>query len=130
MDGVAYLRAEQVKVVLPVERLPHPRIWSLYDDGRTLWIGTRAGLARYDVASNTLGLVPTAIRGLAVYDILPQSPGALLLATSGGLLRYEPATRTTARVVRAPERPRFASPDEPRTTRRGPINRLSASTAA
>ena len=130
MDGVAYLRAEQVKVVLPVERLPHPRIWSLYDDGRTLWIGTRAGLARYDVASNTLGLVPTAIRGLAVYDILPQSPGALLLATSGGLLRYEPATRTTARVAGAPEEPSFAILDEQGTTYVGTVNGLIAITAA
>jgi signal transduction histidine kinase len=73
----------------------HDEIWTLYDDGATLWAGTLGGgLEALDQRSGTFTHY-TPERGLAgniVSCILPDGHGRLWLATNAGVSRFDAAT--------------------------------------
>jgi len=67
--------------------ISHNMVFSILEDSRQmLWIGTEAGIDRFDRTSDSFTRFPLS----RVHDILEESGGSFLLATSAGLYRFNP----------------------------------------
>lgn len=76
--------------------LPHDQVSALFEDGnRQLWVGTQAGLARYDPVTNdfTLFVPPSgAPNHRLIKQIIADGSGGMWLATWGGLQHFDPTS--------------------------------------
>jgi diguanylate cyclase (GGDEF)-like protein len=88
-DGLSLFNGSTFEHLLDGRALPHPHAYTLLPDGEALWIGTRAGLARYADG----GLQPTplaqAVGASQVTGLLRAPDGALWVGSSAGLYREQ-----------------------------------------
>lgn len=105
--------------------LSHNVVFSFWEDAaRTLWIGTQAGLDRFDRLKNTVSHLralpgdPDGFRGGAVRCILPDRAQNLWLGTDGGGLKFFDRGKGRTTVYRnAPGNGRSLSHDRVRVLR-------------
>ncbi|MEM1408516.1 MAG: ATP-binding protein, partial [Bacteroidota bacterium] len=64
----------------------------IQDDQETIWVGTQAGLNRYNTVSDTFTSVTKAdgLKDDAIKGILKDNEGFLWLSTGEGIIRYDP----------------------------------------
>ena len=87
-----------------------PRIGTMVRQGSVLWLGTQAGLLRFDPAAGTLrtiGAGPEADGGLSdsrITTMLADPDGSLWIGTRAGLNHFEPASGKMEQILPAPDR--------------------------
>lgn len=87
-DGVAVWDGQRFRQRLAGDRLPHPAAYSLLRDRRgRVWVGTRAGLARFepDLARSR---VFDELRGAQVNGVIEHADGSVWIASAKGLFRH------------------------------------------
>ncbi|MES2684197.1 MAG: diguanylate cyclase [Pseudomonadota bacterium] len=88
-SGVAAYEQGQIKPLIPASALPNPVAYSLLrDSAGQLWVGTRAGLARFRPDGQPLSPLP-AFAGLQINGLKQDRQGAVWVATAAGLFRVE-----------------------------------------
>jgi ligand-binding sensor domain-containing protein len=98
--GIAILEGGSASTLTSADGLPDDDVYALLADGDVMWIGTGAGLVRYQDSELTLVFgEKQASEELGLYnptilDIVREASGDLLLGTYGGVLRYDGAQAT------------------------------------
>jgi len=88
-SGVSVYDKGRITPLISAQALPNPVAYSLMrDSAGRLWVGTRAGLARFAPDGRPLGVMP-AFAGLQINGLLQQGEGAVWVATTGGLFRVQ-----------------------------------------
>lgn len=94
-DGLSLFEQGAFRRLLSGRDLPHPHAYTLFPDGEDLWIGTRAGLARYAAGALQPTPLAEAVGDALVTGMLRDADGSLWLGSSAGLfaLREGKVTR-------------------------------------
>ena len=86
-SGVSRYADGKITPLIAASALPNPAAYTLMRDaGARLWVGTRAGLARFTSDGRPLDTLP-AFATLQVNGLLEQADGTVWVASSGGLYR-------------------------------------------
>lgn len=86
-SGVAAYVDGTIKPLIAASALPNPVAYSLLRDAAgQLWVGTRAGLARFRADGQPLAALP-AFASLQISGLMQDRRGAVWVATTGGLFR-------------------------------------------
>ncbi len=84
-------------------------VWSLYEDGDTLWVGTNNGLSKVNLQTLKVNRIYKSSNGLSsnhIYSLHKSSANILWVGTSnGGLNKYNTATGETKVFRHNPEKP-------------------------
>ncbi len=95
-DGIVIWDGDGSTVLGEADGLPNARVLALVADGETMWIGTGAGVARWE--AGTIEVVLTkespALGGGYVQSLALMGDGSLLVGTMGALARYDGAGAT------------------------------------
>jgi diguanylate cyclase (GGDEF)-like protein len=93
-NGVSQWRDGRFEVLVPAEQLPHPAVYSLLlDRAGQVWVGSRAGLSRFDRDGRNRQGFP-ALDGIQVNGAVERPDGRVWLATASGLMLADGATVT------------------------------------
>lgn len=86
-SGVAVLENERIRPLIAAADLPQPVAYSLLlDTAKRLWVGTRAGLARFTREGQPLDVLST-FAGLRINGLLQARDESVWVASSGGLFQ-------------------------------------------
>ncbi|MCP4539755.1 MAG: hypothetical protein GY832_21665 [Chloroflexi bacterium] len=87
----------QVLAFTSADGLPNDSVRTLLADGETMWIGTAAGLAKYENGALTVifGEDDPALPHDNIFKLIKEDDGTLLIGTLSGLVRYDGASATT-----------------------------------
>lgn len=86
-SGVAAYAKGRITPWIDASSLPNPVAYSLLrDTAKRLWVGTRAGLARFTPDGQPLDVLP-AFAGLQINGLLQAADASVWVATSDGLFR-------------------------------------------
>jgi len=87
----------QVLALTSADGLPSDSVRSLLADGDAMWIGTTAGLAKYENGALVVifGEDDPALPNDNIFKLIKEDGGTLLIGTLSGLVRYDGASATT-----------------------------------
>lgn len=84
-SGVAVLEDQRIRPLIAAADLPQPVAYSLLlDTAQRLWVGTRAGLARFTRSGQLIDVLPE-FAGLRINGLAQARDGRVWVASSGGL---------------------------------------------
>lgn len=93
-NGVSQWRDGRFEVLVPAAQLSHPAVYSLLlDRSDRIWVGSRAGLSRFDRDGRNRQAYP-ALDGVQVNGAVQRPDGRVWLATANGLMLADGATVT------------------------------------
>jgi diguanylate cyclase (GGDEF)-like protein len=93
-SGVSQWRDGRFGILIPAASLPHPAVYSLLlDRAGQIWVGSRAGLARFDRDGGNRQSYPM-LDGVQVNGAVQRPDGRVWLATAAGLMLADGATVT------------------------------------
>ncbi len=88
-SGVAAIEAGQAKPYIPGDALPNPVAYTLLRDAdQRLWVGTRAGLARFKPNGQADRTLPE-FAGIQINGLAQDRAGVVWAATTAGLFRID-----------------------------------------
>ena len=88
--GVSLLSGKKWKTFFPMHGLADYWVYSFADEpGKAMWIGTWAGLSRYDYASNTFETYLKELVNEWIYGLDIDGKGNLWIGTEGGVSRFD-----------------------------------------
>ncbi len=87
----------QVLAFTSADGLPNDSVRTLLADGDAMWIGTAAGLAKYEngALSVIFGEDDPALPSDNIFKLIKEDNGTLLIGTLSGLVRYDGTSATT-----------------------------------
>ncbi len=97
--GLSILRNGQFEQLVEAKDLPHPVVYTLFQEGDTLWVGSRAGMVFYKNNQIVLSPHDKALSVMQVNAIMRDNKNRILLGTSKGLYHYTENTLTAIKTT-------------------------------
>ena len=91
-EGLSRYSNGRFAVVIPGDELPHPNAYTLLDDGKRLWVGTRTGLVWYRDGRSWMPEIFSPMATVQVSGVVRDSAGNYWIASYNGLYRYREET--------------------------------------